>query len=77
MKDNMVPVFKTPSQVTSSESAILNNRDLVNDWQKRVDEKQIKEGMKILRIFGLENIYFDSPLPNTEEAYKFLRRNKI
>ena len=77
MADSIVPIFNKPSQVTTRDSAILNKRDLVTDWQHRINKSQISEGMNILKSFGLDKIYSGDPLPNTEEAYRFLSRSNL
>jgi len=46
----------------------------LNNWKNHVTKKQIKESMKILSIFGLDKIYTDEIMPNTQAAYDFLAK---
>ena len=52
-----------PSQTARSSSAIVDGTDKISAWQKKLNDKQIKNILRIVSAFGLDHIYSDSLLP--------------
>jgi hypothetical protein len=67
--------FKTPSQVSRKESAILKREDLINSWRQKVSFDQIERSNEILKMFGLDRLYNDQSIGITEELSGLLSNN--
>ncbi len=52
-----------PSPTALKWSAINKGVNLLNDWRKNLSLKQIKQGMEIISIFGLDKIYSENLKP--------------
>jgi hypothetical protein len=63
-------VVKRPSRVAGSESNILSGTSPVSSWMNELEPKLIDDGLKILQIFGFENLYDDMSMPNREALRK-------
>jgi hypothetical protein len=57
-----------PSRLSRPKSAILSGESLVANWRKHVTDAQLERAVEILRLFGLDKIYSEEPLPNTSGA---------
>lgn len=53
----------SPSSLASPESAIVKGTSLIGDWLKTISSAEISRVTEVLRLFGLEKIYCDSPQP--------------
>lgn len=54
------------------DSAILRGGDLVGDWQRHVDSKQIDAMLDMLSCFGLSHLYNENPTPCCERDAAFI-----
>ena len=62
------PVMDTinqPSQTTRVTSAIVAGTDRLTYWKKKLSVTQIDNILRIVRAFGLDHLYDDSPQPVT------------
>jgi hypothetical protein len=67
----VMEAIRRPSSVTTkqSEQAIaLGKEEVLTKWQKELTRTQIKRGIEILEIFGLDRVYADSPMPSETAA---------
>jgi hypothetical protein len=55
--------LSSPSDVASTESAIIKGGNLTTSWMDRVSSAEIVRALEILTLFGLEKIYNASPQP--------------
>lgn len=53
-----------PSTKTSADSAIVTGNNLVNGWKEKVTDDQLCRAHDIISIFGLDELYSGSFLPN-------------
>jgi hypothetical protein len=60
---------KSPSAVTERHSAIMTGGDLIDSWRKDVSECEINQAVKILKIFGLNEVYNQSSLPRSTSGF--------
>lgn len=52
------------------------NRRRVDDWRTHLSTSQITNGIGVLREFGLDKVYGDDPMPDSDAAHALLgRRN--
>lgn len=54
---------KTPSEVSTKQSAIVTGESLVNSWKKKITKDQVSNTMRILEKFGFERLYDELPYP--------------
>lgn len=64
-----------PSHATLKGSAIVTRGSLVDSWRPRLTDAEVRRSVEILRLFGLDGIYGDGPMPNTEGAQQMLAKN--
>jgi len=50
-----------------------SGEDLASGWQRRVSVEQVKQATNILKLFGLDAIYDDNPLPKVKNLDPFLQ----
>lgn len=55
--------LEKPSTTATSSSAVMHGDDRVTRWQRELSARQIGDILSIVRAFGLDHIYDDSPLP--------------
>lgn len=58
-----------PSRMTYSQSAIARGEDLIRWWTNRITESELKRGIEILSIFGIDKIYSEKAVPNENYSY--------
>ena len=63
-------VIKRPSRVVGSNSNLLSGSSPISSWMDELEPKIIDDGLKILQIFGFENLYNDLSMPNREVLRK-------
>lgn len=68
--------FNTPSRTSRDHSAINTGNDLINGWRGDLTREQTKKALDILSVFGLDQIYDETPAPNIEQAERF-RESRI
>jgi hypothetical protein len=66
--DGVFEMIYRPSRLSRPKSAIFSGESLVADWRKHVTDAQLERAVEILRLFGLDKIYSEAPLPNTSGA---------
>jgi hypothetical protein len=64
--------LRTPSSLTRKDSAIVKGTSLIDSWRKHVSAQDLKNTLKILKLFGLERIYSGDSMPNPAAAYELL-----
>jgi hypothetical protein len=64
--------LKTPSSLTRKDSAILKKTSLIDSWREHVSAQDLKNALKILNLFRLDNIYSGDSMPNPAAAYDLL-----
>ena len=70
--DKALEQLKVPSRTTYlKNSDIKTGSSLIDGWQRKLSEEEIKSGLKILKMFGMDKIYNESLTP-TLEAVKTL-----
>ncbi len=52
-----------PSATTRRDSAVHSGEGLIDGWRAGVTEDQLQSAVQILRVFGLDRIYGDGPMP--------------
>jgi hypothetical protein len=57
---------KRPSQVSGEKSAIVTGENLVSGWTRHIKDDQVAAAMGIIRRFGLDCLYGESPLPRVK-----------
>lgn len=65
-EENVLESLEQPSQVTRKDSSISTGDNLVNGWRNHITDEQITRAVKILSLFGLDEIYSEKSLPNTD-----------
>lgn len=53
-----------PSAQSRKDSAINIGGDILSNWKKSVTPEEIKRSMELLKLFNLDQVYSDAPLPN-------------
>jgi hypothetical protein len=54
---------RRPSNTSRLGSAAVTGESRINSWQRTLKDAQIDEILEIVRGFGLESIYDESPMP--------------
>lgn len=55
-------------------SAILSGESVIDAWRKYVSAEEYSAALRTTRVFGLDQIYGESSLPNREEAVNLMGR---
>ena len=64
-------ILHVPSRVTGCAKDISRIKPSIDQWKKELSAEQIRNGMKILSYFGLENLYDDNSRPRKDVIEKF------
>jgi hypothetical protein len=72
--DRVYEAIKRPSEVTKPDAAILTGKSVVAGWVDEVGPERTKRAIEILRLFGLDRIYDESPMPILDGANAFMAR---
>ncbi len=72
--DRVFRALRRPSFVSGHHSAVVLGRSLTEAWRRRVSPEQTRRAVEILRLFGLDRIYDDSPMPNPDAAHDMLKQ---
>jgi hypothetical protein len=62
------------SQVRRRKSAISMHRDPLTQWRDEITPAQVRRALRILGLFGLDRIYNDDPMPDTDAARAILAK---
>ena len=65
-------IISKPSRVCGNESNILSGTSPITTWKSELKADEINEGMKILKIFGLDKLYDESGMPDRNVVNEFL-----
>jgi hypothetical protein len=65
------------SSVSREDSPINIGASLLDDWRRHITSYQATRSVEILKLFGLDRIYSQDSLPNTEGAYQFLKKDLV
>jgi len=61
--------LRKPSPQSRADSAIISGGSLIDSWRKHVTDEQIRRAVEILSLFGLDRIYSQDSMPNTDGIY--------
>lgn len=64
--------IKKASKLSRGDSAILTGKNLIAGWKNHLTDRQIIRSVEILRLFGLDQIYSEELMPNTEKLKMFM-----
>jgi hypothetical protein len=64
--------LRAPSSLSRKDSAIVKGTSLIDSWREYVSAQDLKNTLKILKLFGFEKIYSDDSMPNSAAAYELL-----
>jgi len=70
-KKKLLEKINKPTWVSHNDSAILNNKDLVDTWKYRLSSQEIIKGLEILKEFSLDKIYNEELMPKEEGLKEF------
>jgi CheY-like chemotaxis protein len=54
-------------------SAVWTGDDRVASWKNKVSDEQRRRALEILKLFGLDCIYTDAPMPRMEGALEIMK----
>jgi hypothetical protein len=54
-------------------SAIFNGRALVENWKSELNEVEVRQAMNIVKMFGLDVLYSEDPMPHPDGISKLMR----
>ncbi len=54
-------------------SAVWTGDDRVAGWKNKVSDEQCQRALEILKLFGLDSIYTDAPMPRAEGALEIMK----
>jgi hypothetical protein len=57
---------RVPSTTSRLESAAVTSDDRITSWQRNLDAGRIERIMRVVRAFGLDSIYDESPMPRSD-----------
>lgn len=60
---NIYSSLENPSGTVTHESAIMHGLDRTTHWKTKLTQRQIDVNLSIVKAFGLDNLYGDSPIP--------------
>jgi hypothetical protein len=66
--------IKHPSAFSQKDSAITLGENLIEGWKKHLSAAQVMRAMEILRVFNLERLYSQDPLPLVSDGENPLSR---
>ena len=61
-----------PSALSRQGSAIITGDSLIDGWRKAVSREELVQAMDLVAMFGLDRIYTDRSLPNTQDVLELL-----
>lgn len=67
-------IINRPSFVTDKTKEQLTKKSLLTSWKNELSAQQIDAGFRTLRLFGFENLYTDSGMPNHQLLDKIHRK---
>lgn len=62
-------IIERPSRVIGNDSNLLSATSPISSWKNELSPKLIDKGYKILQSFGLDKLYDENSMPNTD-AFK-------
>lgn len=66
-----------PSPVSRPDSAVVTGESLVDKWRDFVTPDEVDRAIKILQLFGLDSLYDNESLPNSDRLREFMKESKI
>lgn len=71
--DTIFEKIKTNSATSwLKDTAALTSDDLIDSWREHVTREQLERAIEILSIFGLNKVYSQNSMPNTECAFAMM-----
>lgn len=71
--DKSMTAFYKPSQLSRKNSAVkVTNKNLVDAWKKDITEAQVTRTVEILKLFELDKIYTQDPMPHSENLSQIM-----
>ena len=66
-KPEILVNFQKASQLSRKDSAVITGDSLINSWQNHITNQQMQKAIEILNLFGLDTIYSENLMPNTDK----------
>jgi hypothetical protein len=60
-----------PSAQSRKDSAVVQGGDRLSSWKKSLSDSDIRRGLEILSLFGLDRMYNEDPLPRENALERF------
>lgn len=64
--------MKKPSLLSRERSAVLSGEKLADSWRNQVTTAQLERTLDILRLFGLDAVYSEKTMPDTDGAFSLM-----
>ncbi|MBV9454976.1 MAG: sulfotransferase [Rubrobacter sp.] len=64
--------MKKPSLLSRERSAVLSGERLADSWRNQVMAAQLERTIDILRLFGLDAVYSEKTMPDTDGAFSLM-----
>lgn len=61
-----------PSLTTRRDSLVFTSGDRIDGWRERVGEQRLHRALEIVKLFGLERIYSEASMPNSQAAFDLM-----
>jgi Sulfotransferase family len=72
LDDSIYAAMRTPSLLSDWSSPVLHGASRTNAWRTRLSASDFGRAMRILRVFGLDAIYSDDPMPRVAGLEEFM-----
>jgi hypothetical protein len=73
-RDVPLEALGNPSRLSRTGSAVVSGGERAGGWRDDLSREQVRRATEILGYFGLDRIYGESPLPDTEAAREIMAR---
>ncbi|HEX9654785.1 MAG TPA: sulfotransferase [bacterium] len=69
--------LKIPSLTArKATSAVWTGDDRIASWKNKVSDAQRRRALEIIKLFGLDCIYTDAPMPRVEGAFEIMKKGQ-
>lgn len=72
----IICTINRPSPLAYKGSAIMSGDNLVSAWKKDIVQEQTCRAVRILKLFGLDEIYSEESIPNIYNEYNLIKSDK-
>lgn len=70
-------LIKKPSLLSRDGSAILHQKNLIDEWKTGINEAETKRAVELLKLFSLDRAYDAEPLPRIDDGNELLANVSI